>query len=425
MRPALLVLAPCVLSTACGIDLTPAPGPVVQLSHTKNPSQTLLNNGKCVAEDGSGRIHVAWLEVKGPGPEGMAERGQLFISRSVDRGATFSAPAPLSPPAARLWPPKLVAAGESVFAVWHQEEGGLFKIRFAHSEDGGTSFTTLPAAIGQGAFPALDVSRDESTPKQVHVVWTDPQRPSGAAEIFLASSRDGGRSFSTPLMVSSDDGHSSWTPSVAAAGPVVHVAWTDERDDIDKSGELHDCGLRMGGGECREEEYYRRSTDGGQSFPRPEVRLTFDPPGEPNPSWCPSLAAQGDEVHITYFDHRSGDWQIYHRRSRDAGLTWEPESSLTERLGNTPDAQWIRPSLAMQGSRLNLAFWRMAPDSETVWATQSLDGGATWGRALLLSGSDHARHPAVTLGADGVPHYAWYELRNGTDTMFYRRLEAP
>ena len=420
-----IVVALALLGAGCGPDLTPTPGPVVRLTTTPTPSQTFLNNAKCVAVDGSGRIHVVWLEILQQGSDGQALLGQLFHSRSVDGGQSFSTPVPLTAMVTKPWSPKVAAVGDALFVTWHQEDAGFLKIFFALSEDGGARFTTLASPLGNGAFPALAAVRSGAAAAKVHVVWQDPQRPSGISEIFIASSLDGGHRFSSPAMVSADDGRSSWTTTVAAADQIVHVAWTDERHDIDPAGMLHDCGAPGAEGtDCHEEEYYRRSTDDGVTFSGPEVRLTADPTGQPQSSWCPSVAASGSDVHLTYFDLRSGSWEVYHRRSRDAGVTWEAESSVSQLLDHQPAGSWIRPSLALMGNALQLAFWRPAADSENAWTTASQDGGATWSKALLISGPGRARHCAVTLASDGTPHFAWYELADGNDEMFYRHLES-
>ena len=409
-------IAIAMLAGACSAApvQTPAPGAIVQLSPGPLPAQTFLNNARCIAVDDAGAIHVVWVQVQGPPTDGIEAKGQLFYTRSRDGGATFSPPGPLTDPVMHVGAPKIAAASGKLFVTWHQEADNALQILFTRSDDGGASWTPLARPLGPGAFPALDASGS-----WVQVVFNNPQRASGISEIFLASSKDGGQTFSPAAMVSSDDRISSWTATVAASGSNVHVAWTDERDDIDAGGVLHDCGAKMAA-DCHEEEYYRRSLDGGATW-GPEQRLTFDAPGRPASSWCPSLSASGDDLHLVYFDLRTGRWEVYHRRSIDGGATWQGEASLTQMLG-APDSNWLRPSLAARAGVLELAFWRISPSEENVWATSSRDDGATWSPAQQLSSASPARHPAPALAPDGTPHFAWYQPLDGVDEMYYRTI---
>jgi hypothetical protein len=399
-------------------------GPIVRLSDTSTPSQTFLNTGKCVAVDEAGAVHVVWLEILAGDAGGHAGQGQVVYSRSTDGGTTFAWPVPLTAVVADVGMPKIATADGSLFVTWHQSDGFRVQIRLARSDDGGATWTATPLTLGQGTFPSIDAWTDGTGDPFVHVAWSDSQNVENHCEIYLANSADGGRTFAAPVMVSSPDGLSSWTASVASWGPVVHVAWTDERFNVDAAGLPYDCIVVAGGVTCHEEEFYRRSTDGGATFPDPEVRLTSDPPGAPQWSWAPSVAVWRDDVHIVYFDARSGSFQLYYRRSRDAGATWEEERNLTGALLPQP-YHWWRPSLAVVADRLQLTFWEVDLDGgSSAWTMMSLDAGATWSAPLLLSDGPTALQPSVALSPSGTAHFAWYDSLDGNDEMFYRRLAA-
>jgi hypothetical protein len=335
---------------------------------------------------------------------------------------TFAAPAPLTGVVAEVGTPKVAAAGNSVFVTWHQSNGSRMRIMLLRSDNGGVAWTTTSQDLGQGTFPSIDAWSSGSGDPKVHVAWSDSQNAENHCEVYLASSADGGRTFAAPVMVSEPDGLSSWTASVASWDQVVHVAWTDERYNVDAEGRPYDCIVVAGGETCHEEEFYRRSTDGGATFTEPEVRLTSDPPGVPQWSWAPSIVAWNDDVHVAYFDHRSGSFEIYYRRSRDAGATWEDEQELTGRLPAAPLGRW-RPSLAALGSRLQLTFWEPVPGgASSAWTIHSLDAGTTWSSPLSISEGPSAWHPAIALSPTGTAHFAWYDSIDGNDEMFYRRI---
>jgi hypothetical protein len=416
------------------VDATPFLQPVVRLSYTPTPSQIHLNNGKAIAVDDAGVVHTVWQEVLQPGPsEGYAKQGQVYYSRSTDGGRTFSSPAALLAPNAipNQGAPRLAVAGNSVFVTWFENDGTYYRVYLIASSDGGQTWGSR-LMLGNGSFPSIAAWSDGSSAPSVYVAWNDPQvapvppAAVGVSEIFMVASSDGGKTFSAPVQVSSMDGHSSWTAAVAGWGQSVHVVWTDERNDT-VNGVTSDCGLMPG--PCNEEEYYRRSLDGGKTW-GPEVRLTTDPLNMPKPSWCPSIAADHDAVHIVYFDMRTGNWLIYYRRSLDGGSTFENEVSLTDRLGGQPAGNWLRPSLAAHGSRLEVAFWQdeqayagiQAGTVTTVYSFGSKDNGVNWSAATKISAGSHAYYPAVALGPDNSAHWLWFDNPDGNDEIYSRRF---
>jgi hypothetical protein len=80
--------------------------------------------------------------------------------------------------------------------------------------------------------------------------------------------------------------------------------------------------------EC--EIYYRRSTNRGDSW-GPTVRLTRTP----GLSHRPSVAVSGDDVHVTWWDDRDGNNEVYYKQSTDAGVTWGDDVRLTNAGGDS------------------------------------------------------------------------------------------
>jgi hypothetical protein len=208
---------------------------------------------------------------------------------------------------------------------------------------------------------------------------------------------------------------------VALAGDTMHVAWTDERDDIGE--------CTTDATPCREEEYYRRSPDGGVTWD-PEVRLTADPAGAPAESWAPSIAAAGAHVHVAFMDRRSGVFEVYAARSVDDGVTWEPASLVAPAVGAQ---QAVRPALAAHGDTVDLAWFRFEDFPADVHVQRSLDGAATWGAPVALTtnaaSSAAARLPHVALAPDGQGHVIWYDTRHSDGMgprieLYHARLPA-
>ncbi len=185
---------------------------------------------------------------------------------------------------------------------------------------------------------------------------------------------------------------------MALSGRSLHVAWTDERDDIGE--------CTRDGNPCREEEYYRRSLDGGATWDA-EMRLTVDPAE----SWAPSIAAWDDSVHVVYLDRRTGAFRNYHRRSLDGGATWEAEALLPA----APEfANAARPNVAARAGAVLIAWFGFTDFEADVYAASSADDGASWSGALDLTATSPgaARLPHVALDASGRGHVVFYDTRH-------------
>ena len=148
--------------------------------------------------------------------------------------------------------------------------------------------------------------------------------------------------------------------------------------------------------------YLRRSRDGGSTW-QPEVRLTTTQSG-----LRVALELAGSTMHLTWMDYRSGKWDLYYRRSTDGGATWRPEVRL---VGGTNNVGAERPDIVARGSSVHL-FWMDARDDQPacytapvcpeIYYKRSLDGGATWSpdKRLTFDAPWSARPIAATSQAN-------------------------
>ncbi len=388
--------------------------PPRQLSHGPSPARILFNFGRSIGIDGAGVTHVAWVQVDGyfqPGEE-LSAVGPVVYVRSGDDGRSWTK----APLAALGGPPKVAAAGPHVYVAWHAPADGQLRIFVRHSGDHGNTWGP-PVQVSDeagAAWPSITAWGD-----MAHIVWGDAR--TGNPEIYLRSTPDAGRSWIETRAVSSPDGISSWVPTVASWGPTIHVAWADERHNLGSDGRPFDCGRVGAGDSCREEEYYRRSPDFGQTWD-PEVRLTHDRDA-PQPSWAPSIAAWGDDVHVAFFDRRFGSWDVYYVRSRSGGAagSWEDDRAIAR----APDGalQLLRPSLAALGTDVEVVFWGQAPDGTSdVYAVSSASAGQIFANPTrLTTGSgNYAVHPSLAMAPGGRRHAVWYDRDAlGVDQIFH------
>jgi hypothetical protein len=213
-----------------------------------------------------GRIYVTWTRFLG-GASGSYSGSPIMLSSSDDGGETWSTPIKTGRTRYAQGSQPMVGPDGTLYIVYQE----LFKeiTRITSSTDGGVTFgkaravaRTLPSVVeglrtGDG-LPNADV---DPVTGDLHVVWQDARYD--VSDVLYTRSRDGGRTWSAPIVVSDDDGDAQFTPAVAAYGGIVHVIFYDSRDPVGRD-DLYSV-------------RYARSTNGGRTFGANKVvRARFD-----------------------------------------------------------------------------------------------------------------------------------------------------
>jgi hypothetical protein len=183
------------------------------------------------------RIYVLWQEIIF---SGGSHGGEILFARSTDGGASFSAPLNLSNTQAGAGKGRLtthrwdngsldLAEGEdgTLYAAWTEYEGRLFVSR---SSDGGASFSRPFHVVGDETRPARGPSFAVEASGAVHLAWTWGE--DSAADIHIATSRDGGRSFGAPQAVSSGPGHADAPKLAADSRTNLHLVFGESADGL-------------------------------------------------------------------------------------------------------------------------------------------------------------------------------------------------
>jgi hypothetical protein len=168
--------------------------------------------GPTLALGADGTLYVAWTV-------GEDQAADIRVAKSTDGGATFSAPQMLAPSSGYSDAPKLAVDPRGVLHVVYAESaGGPFErshVRYTRSTDGARTFA-----------PAREISQHDATPRaaagfpalcidangNLYVIWERyPERGARPRGLGLTVSRDGGQTFTPPLVVpgSSDPGGGS------------------------------------------------------------------------------------------------------------------------------------------------------------------------------------------------------------------------
>lgn len=228
-------------------------------------------------------VHVVWMDSRWENFYSM-----IYSKRSTDGGATWGADMPLNYAPVFSVNPSVALSGSQVHVVWFETTEN-WEIHYRRSNDEGLTWELDTVLTGSAApvWPNPLVSIAASGPN-VHLVWEDYR--DGNAEVYYKCSSDAGMTWSSDTRLTTDSAGSS-SPTIAASGANVHVAWQDFR-------------------EGNPEIYYKRSRDGGTIWEQ-ETRLTNDP----SSSQHPSIAVSGESVHVVWEDDRNGNWEVYYKRN--------------------------------------------------------------------------------------------------------------
>jgi hypothetical protein len=162
------------------------------------------------------------------------------------------------------------------------------------------------------------------------------------------------------------------------------------------------------------EIYYKRSPDGGVTW-GPDTRLTNEPSG----SYNPSIAIAGSDIHVVWEDERSQDVEVYHKCSTDGGVTWGADVHVSTVSG--PQGM---PSVAVVAGCVQVVWvdFSLMGNSE-IYFCRSVDGGTTWDAPVQISyAAGFSSGPSIAAYGSNV-HITWEDSRLGwwNNEIFYRR----
>jgi hypothetical protein len=294
----------------------------------------------------TGYVYASWSDFHGSGCN------NIFLSRSTDHGATFSAPMKLSAGVCSNQGPSITFGGHgTVYVAWQGGTGGAFSkatgavngAAFVASTDNGQTFSNArlvtlysPFISGQfsgngarecgdGAlacptgqtFPRFDLAGPYLTADTVHgtlVMAFQAAQSSGQGQITSVFSTDGGATWSAQkLLAPSDTGH-QFFPWLTASGGRVSAIWYDSTGDPNYSATRAPCNSSTGQVSACLNVRYAESSDGGKTWGS-SIQVT-DTPTNPNyeqfggrlvPFFGDyiTVAAQGDTIGAVWTDQRN------------------------------------------------------------------------------------------------------------------------
>ncbi len=158
------------------------------------------------------------------------------------------------------------------------------------------------------------------------------------------------------------------------------------------------------------EIYYKRSNNRGISWGT-DTRLSNDP----NTSNFHSIAVSGQYVYVVWEENRDGNREIYYKRSTDEGESWGLDTRLTN--NSSPSGQ---PSINACSSNVHIVWRDDRMGNLEVFYKRSTDYGTTWGNDTLLSDFPNwSWLPSVAVTGQYV-HVVWNDQRNGSGEIYYK-----
>jgi hypothetical protein len=135
------------------------------------------------------------------------------------------------------------------------------------------------------------------------------------------------------------------------------------------------------------------------------------------------LSAQGNNVYVSWWDNKTGDWQVFSRASNDNGKTFGDAVALKS-IGNSPvktlkappsDTISVDTVVATSGNNEYLVWWDNTTGNWEVSFAKSNDGGKTFGDSINISNSSDALSIGARMAAQGSNVYiAWIDIDKNT-----------
>jgi hypothetical protein len=228
----------------------------------------------------------------------------------------------------------------------------------------------------------------------LYACWGGDNRRDGDEndwDIYFTVSTNEGETWAPNVRVNDDSEDDKYGPSlVLAPDHSLCVAWTDDRPYNDT------------------DIYFARSTDRGQTWTDPNIRVDDGAYGEQGE---PCICADGEGTLYVGYSHRIYHNDVFHLylvRSTDYGETWsKPAIRIDD--GGYADHSEISLKVGPNGD-LYATWWLFGGGKDNIVFTKSTDRGETWSEPIQV---DHLpkgvwrEDPDLVIGEDGTLYVAW------------------
>lgn len=305
------------------------------------------DHNTAISKDGKS-LYKIWTEIY-QYPEPL--KGAVVLSKSNDYAQSFAPKQIILNHTGNEMPncaqiaiqeaPNNSSYANDVYLAWRQNSGdNRIKLFVSASHDNGNTFSQ-PTMIREAYTEENDCPWLATYGEDVYLSWSEtrligqPENPSeimvGDSDLFFVASRDGGRSFESPVNLSEGIGAQTIEPEMLVSEGRIYAVWRDTIPEVEENGRVNYYG--------NAEVILTKSLDGGRTFEKP-VNLS----NSPNGSYEPEMAVNGDKVHVTWMesDFPSNEAKASFRISNDAGHTFsETLDSVFGQILISPDGDEI------------------------------------------------------------------------------------
>lgn len=352
-----------------------------------NISQTAANaEFPMIASEEDGTLHVIWVD-------NSDGQGAVFYRRSDDRGDNWEDTQRITPVGIVACCPELAVDREgNVYVVFSgsgvtEDARGIF---FLRSDDHGLTWDwySMLSVPGQGAYiPDIAVNNYGVAA----VVWFQYIREK-RSDIFMTMSTDYGITWSTPVNLSDNIGHSD-SPSVAVdAEGNIFAAWKDNRPgdwDI----------------------FFRGILNYGAQW-NPIINLSNDVLGSVRPVMtCDSSGG----VYVSWFDLGALDREIYITRSWDNGYNWTAVDTVSN-----DSALSSEPAIAIDSIGNANVIWTnygFGTNRQEIVYSRGIYGSGPWSPGVAVTPGTSAilpNYPDIAVDSNGNIYLVWQQWLNFT-----------
>lgn len=301
------------------------------------------------------------------------------------------------------------APGGTVYVAWvghgAGKEADVWLTRFdGGGVRAGEAARVNPSAGGATAWrgdpPDVSVAPDGT----VYVAWT--ARAAGAdhaTTLYLSASRDGGRSFGTPVKVNDDARacvHGMHSLAVGGDGR-VYLAWLDERDIEPVQADPSKAPSHMHT-ESNRAVYFAASSDGGRTFSRNHRVAT-----EACPCCKTALAVSPEgRVYVGWRQVLPGDFRhIAVAASEDGGETFDAPTVVSDDRWELRGCPVSGPALSAGEGGAVRVLWYTAGEAGRpgLYSAESADGGRSFAARRAVTGGELRGTPQMLSDERGLP----------------------
>ena len=237
-----------------------------------------------IALDSEQSLNIVWGDT--------LNNKRVVFTRSTDAGGTFTDLLDISRSSGDAFEPEIaVGEDDAINVSWEDNASGSYAIMYSRSSDGGATFST-PIQVSKGTGNARE-SYIAAADGLIHVVWVE--EINGSLQAMFARSTDHGKTFSTPLNLTNNNGAEIHKTSVVAQGNTVYVAFNNDESRSHQA-------------------YIMKSSIGGQSFDDPvqisnanasrgrahSVAMVIDSSGTLHTVWI-DTSVVGDDEGLLYY----------------------------------------------------------------------------------------------------------------------------